>query len=62
MNIKFDPKNDSWLRGQSSPSDERQDTTDSSGKYKILHKIKLPSKDDPAVMQVIFKLKSRGLA
>lgn len=47
-------------------SGERKDSEEGSeesvGPYKILHKIKLPSKDDPAVMQVLFKLKSRGLA
>ncbi len=41
--------------------DAEEDSGESIGPYKILHKIKLPSKDDPAVMQVLFKLKSRGL-
>jgi len=46
-------------------SGERKDSEEGSeediGPYTVLNKIKLPSKDDPAVMQVLFRLKSAGL-
>jgi hypothetical protein len=46
-------------------SGERKDSEEGSGEtigpYTILHKVKLPSKDDPAVMQLLFRLKSAGL-
>jgi hypothetical protein len=41
--------------------DPEEGSEESIGPYTILNKIKLPSKDDPAVMQVLFRLKSAGL-